>query len=178
MSARAPADPRAILLALERARVDYVLIGGWAAVTYGVDRATFDVDVVVDSSDENAAALAAALDQLGARRDLGAGLDEPLAFDQPRSLLATPLRAVTREGPLDVLTSVAGIPTYRALRADARRASFGDGTEFVIASKASLEAAKEAAAAEVDPARGDRDLRDLRELRSLPDPDLPPAEPS
>jgi hypothetical protein len=39
-----PADPRAIVRALAGAGVDYVVVGGWAAVTYGVDRATFDLD--------------------------------------------------------------------------------------------------------------------------------------
>lgn len=170
-----PADPRAIVRALEKAGVDYVVVGGWAAVTYGVDRATFDLDIVADPAEENARALAAALGQLMARRDLGAGVTEELDLTKPLSLFATPLRVVTDQGPLDVLTKVPGIPSYDELRSDARRASFGDGTEFVIASKASLEAIKADAARQEDPARGDRDRRDLDELRALPDPDLPPA---
>lgn len=40
---RRPADPRAIVRILEDADVDYVVVGGRAAVTYGVDRATFDM---------------------------------------------------------------------------------------------------------------------------------------
>jgi hypothetical protein len=170
-----PADPRAIVRALEGHRVAYVVIGGWAAVTYGVDRATFDLDVIVAGSDENARALAGALGELNARRDLGAGVTEPLEISGAGFLTAGPLRALTSAGPLDVLTRAPGAGSYEDLRADARRASFGDGTGFVIASKASLEAIKEAIAAEADPVRGDRDRRDLEELRALPDPDLPPA---
>ena len=175
MSARRPADPRAILGALERAGVEYVVVGGWAAVTYGVDRATFDLDIVVDPTTDNAAALADALRVLEARRDLGAGVTEELALDPPDGLLAGPLRAQTSEGPLDVLTRVPGVDSYAELRADARRASFGDGTEFVLVSKSGLERIKAAVADQADPARGDRDRRDLDELRALPDPDLPPA---
>lgn len=90
-------------------------------------------------------------------------------------MLVTPLRLVTSEGPIDVLTDLPGLASYEELRADARRAGFGDGTEFTIASKASLEAAKEAIAGEADPARRGRDAGDLEELRALPDPELPRA---
>jgi len=170
-----PADPKAILVTLALSRVEYVVVGGWAAVTYGVDRATFDLDVVVEASEENGRALAAALSELGARRDLGAGVTEALDLDSPGSLFATPLRVATEQGPLDVLTRVPGMDSYSNLRRDARLARFGDGTEFVVASKQSLEAIKEAVADQSDPARGDRDRLDLEALRSLPDPDLPRA---
>ena len=119
----APADPRAIVRALEESRVAYVVVGGWAAVTYGVDRATFDLDVVVEVSDENATALASALDRLSALRDRGAGITEELNLSDPHSIFASPLRALTRHGPLDILRSVPGVGGYEELRADARRAS-------------------------------------------------------
>ncbi len=157
--------------------MDYVVVGGWAAVTYGVDRATFDLDIVVADSDQNAEALASALKVLEARRDLGAGVTEELDLSEPTSLFATPVRVQTAAGPLDVMTRVQGVDSYENLRGDARRASFGDGTEFVIASKPVLERIKEAISAEEDPVRGDRDRRDLDELRNKPDPDLPPAPP-
>jgi hypothetical protein len=170
-----PADPKAIVRALTRHQVEYVVVGGWAAVTYGVDRATFDLDVLVATGEPNAAALARALAELGARRDLGAGASEELDFAQPASLLAVPLRAVTAEGPLDVLTRVPGAGTYEELRTDARRARFGDGTDFVIASKSSLEQIKAAMVEQGDAARGGVDRLDLEQLRALPDPDLPSA---
>ena len=69
-----PADPKAIIEALTRHDVQYVVVGGWAAVTYGVDRATFDLDIVVATSEKNSAALAGALSELKGRRDLGAGM--------------------------------------------------------------------------------------------------------
>jgi len=172
---RTPADPGPILAVLEAEGVEYVVIGGWALVAYGVDRATFDLDVVVEPSDDNGAALASALRRLDARRDLGAGVLEDLNLDAPRSLFANPLRMVTNEGPLDVLSQVLGIESYEEVRNDARRAKFGDGTEFVIASKQTLEKIKQAMAEQADPERAGRDRFDLEELRRLSDPDLPPA---
>jgi hypothetical protein len=169
-----PADPPGILAAFNRAGVDYVVVGGWAVVVYGVDRATFDLDLVVSAEKANVAALATALGEVDARRDLGAGLSEELNLDDAGVLLAGPLRLRTRNGPLDILTRVPGL-SFEELRADARRATFGDGTEFVVASKPALEAIKTAIADEADPARGGRDRADLEQLRALPDPDLPPA---
>jgi hypothetical protein len=169
-----PADPRAIVAALESARVDYVVVGGWAAVTYGVDRATFDLDVVVAATDENAAALGEALDALAARRDLGAGITEAFELRDAGPLRAGPIRLATAAGPLAVLTRVAGA-SFDELRPDARRAAFGDGTSFVIVSKPALEGLKAAIADEADPSRGGRDRADLQALRDLEDPDLPPA---
>src|SRR5438105_401583 len=37
-----------ILQTLERLEIDYVIIGAFAGISYGVTRATFDVDIVVD----------------------------------------------------------------------------------------------------------------------------------
>lgn len=110
------------------------------------------------------------------QRDLGAGVAERLDLSAPRSLLAGPPHAITSEGPLDVITKVAGLESFGELRADARRAKFGDGTAFVVASKQSLELIKEAVSVQEDPLRGGVDSRDLAALRELPDPELPRAE--
>src|SRR5512140_766119 len=42
--------------------VRYVVIGGIAAVLHGVPRATFDLDILIDPTPENAQALLAALE--------------------------------------------------------------------------------------------------------------------
>jgi hypothetical protein len=131
--------------------------------------------VLIEASEENARALAAALSELEARRDLGGGITEELDLDSPMSLLAVPVRAVTREGRMDVLTRVEGPGSYREVRADARLAKFGDGTQFVVPSKPMLESIKEAVASQADPSRQRRDRQDLEELRAMPDPDLPRA---
>ncbi len=48
-----------ILLKLEELNVPYVIIGGFAATMYGITRATFDIDIVVDLNDAHIQALSA-----------------------------------------------------------------------------------------------------------------------
>ncbi len=49
-----------VIQTLERIQSLYVIIGAFAGVSYGVTRATFDVDIVVDLSEPHIQALAAA----------------------------------------------------------------------------------------------------------------------
>jgi len=42
-----------VLAALEKHRVDYILIGGYAVALYGVPRATNDIDIFVKPEEEN-----------------------------------------------------------------------------------------------------------------------------
>jgi len=49
-----------VIQTLERMQSPYVIIGAFAGVSYGVTRATFDVDIVVDLSEPHIQALAAA----------------------------------------------------------------------------------------------------------------------
>jgi len=60
-------DPVPILAVLERHRVEYVVVGGYAAVIYGATRPTGDIDITPATTEENLARLAAALTELGAR---------------------------------------------------------------------------------------------------------------
>ena len=46
-------------------KVRYLLIGGAAAVAHGVQRATFDVDILIEATPENAAATLAAMLEIG-----------------------------------------------------------------------------------------------------------------
>ena len=65
-----PSSPRPLLLNRLRSvfasfasyDVRYVVIGGIAAVLYGVARATFDLDILIDPTKENAARLLKALE--------------------------------------------------------------------------------------------------------------------
>ena len=45
--------------------VKYVLIGGVASVLYGVPRATFDLDILIEASSDNAKKLLQALVEIG-----------------------------------------------------------------------------------------------------------------
>jgi hypothetical protein len=60
-------DPQRMLEVLHRHGVEFVLIGGIAAVVRGSPLPTVDVDITPDRSDENLDRLAAALRELGAR---------------------------------------------------------------------------------------------------------------
>jgi hypothetical protein len=78
-------DPRAILAALERNYVDYVVIGGFARVIRGADEITLGVDITPSFAKDNLARLAQALDELDAgridRRELEA--DRARTFGPP-----------------------------------------------------------------------------------------------
>jgi hypothetical protein len=82
-TSQAEFDPRAILAALERNYVDYVVIGGLARVIRGADEITRGVDITPSFATDNLARLAQALEELDGRRtDRGklevsdTGLDE------------------------------------------------------------------------------------------------------
>ena len=51
---RLPADLREFLKLLNSARVEYLLVGGYAVGYYGYPRATGDMDIWVAISDRNA----------------------------------------------------------------------------------------------------------------------------
>jgi hypothetical protein len=98
-----PLQPECIFEALDRHDVDYVLIGGLAAVLHGSTAMTNDADIVPDRDRENLERLGAAL------RDLEAGIrsvDTPdgIAFDPHPDLLASMamVNMTTRCGDLDI----------------------------------------------------------------------------
>lgn len=63
-----PFDPAAIIAALDRHGVQYVLIGCAAALLHGAPTVTTDIDVVPERSEGNIGRLMACLGELGARR--------------------------------------------------------------------------------------------------------------
>jgi len=98
---RQPPKFREALEVLARHHVDFVVVGGVAAVLEGASISTFDLDIVHDRSPENVARLLSALVDLDARyRDLTGRVLRPEAHGlegQGHHLL------LTRCGPLDVL---------------------------------------------------------------------------
>ena len=50
---RFPNDPKDIFAGLNRARVRYLVVGGIAAIFYGVPRTTFDADIAVELEVDN-----------------------------------------------------------------------------------------------------------------------------
>lgn len=101
-------DPQAILHALDRNGVEYILVGGLGARAHGALRPTSDIDCVPDGGTSNLDRLAQALTQLGARLRVGGMTDEE-ARQLPVQLDATTLRSfgsstwMTDAGPIDLL---------------------------------------------------------------------------
>jgi hypothetical protein len=119
---RTPAlDVAALLGALERNQVRYVLIGGVAARLHGSPLLTEDVDITPAGDRENLRRLASALRELDAElrvRDV----DEPVEFPlDARSFTAfTFMTFATPHGFLDICLRPAGTEGYRDLAKSAQ----------------------------------------------------------
>lgn len=156
-------DPHDLIAALAAARVDYVVIGGFAVGAHGFPRATKDLDIVPDPSPGNLERLAAALRELETVNH-GAGDFDPAEF--PFDPLVPSQLAeggnfllMTRAGRLDVMQWVPGVPgdaAYPHLRAGAVATTLG-GHEIRVCSREDLVTMKRAAGRE-------QDLIDLQSL--------------
>jgi hypothetical protein len=123
-------DFRLVLQVLSRHRVDFVIVGGMAAVLQGAPVSTFDLDIV-HSRD------AANLDRLvGALRELDAFYrDKPdLRITPDPSKLRGPGHhlLLTSAGPLDVLGAVVTGDTYPELAMRTRSLDLGDGIRALV----------------------------------------------
>lgn len=109
----APADLFAILDALQASSVEYVLVGGVAAILHGAELTTRDVDIVPRRDADNLTRLRRALEPLQARvRDPAGRVLEPrwkAMSGSGHHLLTTSL------GPVDVLGEVSGGMGYEEL---------------------------------------------------------------
>ena len=147
-------DPERMLSVLAGEGVEFVLIGGMAAILHGDVGVTVDLDVVPDLKPANLERLARALRTLGARiRTEG----EPagLAFDCSaqffRSLSPDSIVNMTTEaGDLDVTFCPSGTQGFRDLRRDAVRIEAGERLHVLVASLADVIRSKEAAGREKD----------------------------
>jgi len=125
---------RDVFSSLQNHQVEYVVIGGIAAVLHGVPRATFDLDILIEATPENA------------KRLLEAFLDAQLgtaALVTVEELLAHEITIFRDRVRIDVQTSTPGLDFASAYE---RRVTMSyEGQEFYILSKADLIAAKRAA---------------------------------
>lgn len=152
-------DAEGLLRVLTERGVDFVVIGGIAAVLHGSPRITQDLDICFDTSPGNLEALAGALQAVGAGLR---GVDEEVPFRPDPSTLrrVVVLTLKTRLGDLDVLASPAGSPPYPELRARADRFDVG-GFHIAVASIEDLIAMKHAAGRQKDHA----DVAELEVIR-------------
>lgn len=145
--------PEKILDVLSEHRVDFVVIGGYAALLHGARRPTRDVDVTPERSKENLGRLAAALESLDAEIRVD-GLEEGLPFSTDATALAgmAMLNLTTRYGDLDISMTPDGTGGYEDLVRGARRVRVGDSApqvaslDDVIRSKESASRPKDAEA--------------------------------
>ena len=122
--------PRALLAHLTAHGVDFVLVGGVAAVLHGSERNTFDLDICPAQDAGNLDALGKALLEIDARLR---GIEEDLPF-VPDSRTLRGMQILTLDtslGPLDVLTRPDGSPPYRGLRGRATRMDIGPAAVLV-----------------------------------------------
>jgi hypothetical protein len=135
-------DPPALVGALLRYGVAFVLIGGVAAEAQGVVWATFDLDVVIEGSESNCARLLAALIELEAEYDTLHTVPIRPTLERLRDATGAMLFR-TKAGRLDVLKEAGG-ETYETLVRDADEGSVG-GHKLLVASLAALVRMKAAA---------------------------------
>jgi hypothetical protein len=128
-----------VFKSLNDREVDYLVIGGIAAILHGVPRATFDLDVLIRATPENAGRLLAAL--------LDAGLGTA-ALTTPQAVVANEISIFRDRVRIDVQTSTPGIDydTARARRVDM---DFR-GVTVPVLSREDLIASKRAAGPPID----------------------------
>src|SRR5882724_10474856 len=130
---------RAVFASLNSHEVKYLVIGGTAAVLYGVPWATFDLDILIETSPENAQRLLIAL--LAA--DFGTA-----ALIEAEELLLHEITVFRDRYRIDVQTSTPGL---RFEDAWPRRTQMSfEGVPFWVASCEDLIASKRASGRKVD----------------------------
>jgi hypothetical protein len=104
-------DIATIVTTLDRHRVDYLLVGGVAANSYGATRTTYDFDCLASRQPDNLARLAGAMRDLNARLRVG-GLTDDEANQLPTRLDPETLARMelstwrTNAGDFDVLSDM------------------------------------------------------------------------
>lgn len=128
-----------VFASLQSHKVKYLIIGGIAAVLYGVPRATFDLDILIQATGLNARHLLDAF--------LEAGLGTA-SLTSPENLLSHEITIFRDRVRIDVQTSTPGVIFSKAWQ---RREKMNyKGQEFWVVSKKDLIASKLAAGREID----------------------------
>jgi hypothetical protein len=169
-----PHDLGRLIEVLDRHGVEYLMVGGVAAIGYGAERPTEDADCVVRRERSNLDRLAVVLRELNARLRVGGMTDAeartlPVQIDSTALDMAGMSTWMTDAGPFDVLAGLEAtngrLVPYEEL---AERATVIQGDGFVIRA-ASLEAASLEdiiiAKERADRAKDREALPELRKLR-------------
>ncbi len=158
-------DFAALLTALARHQVDFIVIGGAAAIAHGSARLTQDLDIVYDRSPENLKRLVAALaDHQPYLRGAPPGL--PFRWEPETLARGLNFTLVTSLGDIDLLGEIPGGGSYQDLRGGAIDLRVFH-THCLCLSLAQLIRAKQAAGRP-------RDLEALAELETIEEEGLRP----
>jgi len=128
-----------VFTSFQKHEVKYVVIGGIAAVLYGVPRATFDLDILIEATPENA------------QRLLDALLDAKLgtaSMTSTKELLAHEITIFNDRVRIDVQTITPGLNFENAWQN--RETMEYQGQSLYVVSKEDLIASKRAAGRDVD----------------------------
>jgi len=134
----------------QRYDVRYLVIGGIAAILYGVPRATFDLDIIIEATPDNAKQL------LDALLDAGMGT---ASLTNVEDLLSNEITVFKDWVRIDVLTTAPGIDFQEAWKR--RETMMYQGQTFSVVSRKDLISSKKALGRAVD-------LEDVR-LLELPE---------
>ena len=127
-------DPVRICSILNEERVEYVVVGGFAAVVHGSSLPTRDIDIVPSRASDNLDRLGLALRRMGAKirtdgEPVDAPLDGPFLANMPLML-----NLVTDFGEVDLAFHPAGrAGDYAGWRGRATHEEVGDGLLVVVA---------------------------------------------
>ena len=139
---------QSVFASFQKNDVKYLVIGGIAAVLYGVPRATFDLDVLIEATEDNAERLLSAMIEAG----LGTA-----SLTNAADVLSKEITIFTDRIRLDVQTSTPGISFEPAWQRRVTMTYRGQTLEVI--SLGDLIASKKASGRDVD-------LEDLRILKS------------
>lgn len=142
---------KAVFESFHKYEVKYVVIGGIAAVLHGIPRATFDLDILIEATQENAHRLLEAL------LNAGLGTASLTSVDEVLSNEITVFKDRVR---IDVQTSTPGLSFQDAW--ERRQTMDYQGQTFFVVSSDDLISSKRASGREVD-------LEDVRLLELADD---------
>lgn len=147
-----------LLQRLADAGLDFVIVGGYAAITHGSAYLTRDVDICAVLTEENVARLRQALADWNPKHRM---TPQRLSFltHPPVGQPLNNLYLQTDMGVIDIITSVLGVGDFVRLRDKAEELEV-DGRHYRVISLADLIQAKEAMGRE-------KDLLTAKELRAI-----------
>ena len=138
--------------------LEFVIVGGYAAITYGSSYLTRDVDICTALTEENVAKLRQALRDWNPKHRLTHKRLSFLDFPPPGQSLNN-LYLQTDMGAIDILSSILGVGDFAELKSRAEELEV-DGKRYLVISLEDLIQAKEALGRE-------KDLLTAKELRAI-----------